>query len=84
MTAATSAASTPSPTARRGRAISVLARRAVTRAVTIAHQGAASVVGVAGLGSIAVGAGMVYLPAGFVVGGVLAVWLASLLPGGRQ
>jgi amino acid permease len=48
----------------------------------VADRGA-TVLGAAGLASIAVGAGMVYLPAGFIVGGVLAVWFASLLPGGE-
>jgi hypothetical protein len=27
---------------------------------------------------------MVYLPAGFIVGGALAVWFASLLPAGDR
>jgi len=42
------------------------------------------VLGAAGLASVAVGAGMVYLPAGFIVGGGLAVWFASLLPRGAK
>jgi uncharacterized membrane-anchored protein len=73
-------------TATRGRAVAAfarLARRAVDR-VASAASGAPTAIGAAGLASIAVGAGMVYLPAGFIVGGVLAVWFASLLPGGDR
>jgi len=72
----------PSPSAIRGRAIGAYARRVATRANAIARAGAASALGVVGLASIAVGAGMVYRPAGFIVGGALAVWLASLMPSG--
>jgi hypothetical protein len=67
----------------RGQAAAALARAAGTfaaRVVSIARRGGATALGAAGLASIAVGAGMVYLPAGFIVGGVLAVWFASLLP----
>lgn len=77
---------TPSPTAT-GRAIAAFTRtaRALSRraGVVVADRGA-SVLGAAGLGSVALGAGMVYRPAGFIVGGVLAVWFASLLPPGDR
>jgi hypothetical protein len=61
-----------------------LGAKAVARVYAAAKAGAASVIGTAGMVAIAVGAGMVYLPAGFIVGGVLAVWLASLLPAGER
>jgi cation transporter-like permease len=73
-------------TATGGRAVAAFARgarRAVARVATAARVGGATAIGAAGLASIAVGAGMVYLPAGFIVGGALAVWFASLLPGGK-
>jgi hypothetical protein len=83
VTVATAPASLP---ATRGRATAVFARLArgvAARAATTARRGGATVIGAAGLASVAVGAGMVYRPAGLIVGGVLAVWFASLLPGGK-
>lgn len=71
-----------------GPSFAVVARRAVAgfaaRAYAKAKTGAATAVGVAGMGSVAFGVGMVYLPAGFIVGGALAVWFASLLPAGDR
>lgn len=67
----------------RGRA-AVLARALAARVVSAARKGGATAVGAAGLASIAVGAGMIYTPAGFIVGGALAVWFASLLPAGGK
>lgn len=85
MTTATAPA--PSLAATRGRVIAAFTRtaREVTRraGAVVARRGAAAL-GVGGLASIAVGAGMVYLPAGFIVGGALAVWFASLLPAGDR
>lgn len=72
-----------SPTAMSGRVAAVFARVAV-QVVSAARKGGATAIGAAGLASVAVGAGMVYLPAGFIVGGGLAVWFASLLPGGAK
>lgn len=75
----------PSLPAVSGRAIAAftrVARLLTTRAASAARTGGATVLGAAGLVSIAVGAGMVYRPAGLIVGGVLAVWFASLLPSG--
>lgn len=60
------------------------AKRAAVRAYATAKAGAASALGTAGMASVAFGAGLVYLPAGFVVGGALAIWLASLLPAGDR
>ena len=69
----------PTPARRTGAAFA----RAVAHTAVVARRGGASVLGAAGLASVAAGAGMVYLPAGFIVGGALAVWFASLLPGGN-
>lgn len=84
MTTATAPASLP---AARGRAVAAFvrsARRVVDRLASAARVGGATAIGAAGLVSIAVGAGMIYRPAGFIVGGILAVWFASLLgPGGK-
>lgn len=60
------------------------AARLAGRAYMAAKTGAATALGVAGMASITVAAGMLALPAGFAVGGVLAIWLASLLPGGDR
>ena len=79
MTAATVPVST-SPAARRVRAFGAFTRALSDRAVSSARRGAANAIGAAGLVTISVGAGMVYLPAGLIVGGALAVWFASLLP----
>lgn len=50
-----------------------------------AKAGAASALGVAGMAMVAVGVGIVSRPGfGIIVGGILAIWLASLLPGGDQ
>lgn len=82
----TTATVTPSLPAIRGWAAAFVraARGVAARVASAARAGGATVIGAAGLASIAVGAGMVYRPAGLIVGGVLAVWFASLLPGGRQ
>lgn len=85
MTTATAPA--PSLAAARGRAIAAftrVARRVAASAGSAARKGGATALGAAGLASIAVGAGMIYRPAGLIVGGVLAVWFASLLPGGAK
>lgn len=77
----------PSPAATRARAIAAftrVARATGARLAGAARRGGATVIGASGLASIAVGAGMVYLPAGLIVGGALAVWFASLLPGGTR
>lgn len=37
-----------------------------------------------GLGSISFGMWLVYKPLGFIVGGVIAFWLASLISAGRH
>lgn len=66
-----------------GSVVRKVAMRAALRVYATAKAGAASALGTAGMASVAVGAGMVYLPAGFMVGGGLAIWLASLLPGDR-
>ena len=84
MTAVTAPASPPAVSGRAAVAFARAARRVVNRAATAARTGGATAVGAAGLASIAVGAGMVYLPAGFIVGGGLAVWFASLLPRGAK
>ena len=87
MTTATAPARLP---AVRGRATAAafarVARTIATRAAAFACNRGATVIGAFGLASVAVGAGMVYRPAGLIVGGVLAVWFASLLPagGGRR
>lgn len=85
MTTATTPA--PSLAVTRGRAIAAFTRTARTlsrRAGAVVAQRGATALGACGLASIAVGAGMVYTPAGFIVGGVLAVWFASLLPAGDR
>jgi hypothetical protein len=68
-----------------GRAIAVFARvtrSLVARAASTAQTGGATGIGAAGLLSIAVGAGAQWgWPVGLMVGGPLAVWFASLLPG---
>jgi hypothetical protein len=77
----------PSIAATRGQvaaAFARVARGAAAQAVSAARKGGASAIGASGLASIAAGAGMVYLPAGFIVGGALAVWFASLLPSGDR
>lgn len=65
----------------------VSARAAVAktagRLYAAARAGAASALGVAGLASITAAAGGVDWRLGCLVGGVLAVWLASLLPDGK-
>jgi hypothetical protein len=66
-------------------ALARAARRVGTRAASIAREGAASTLGAAGLAAIAVGAGAQWgWPVGLMVGGPLAVWLASLLPAGER
>jgi hypothetical protein len=81
-------ASKPAPSlTSTGRAIAAFTRTARTlsrRAGAVVARRGATVLGAAGLVSIAVGAGMVYRPAGLIVGGMLAVWFASLLPGGAK
>lgn len=67
----------------------VLARRALAkvggRVYASAKAGAASAIGVGGMAAIAVGVGMVSRPGyGIIVGGALAIWLASLLPDSRR
>ena len=80
MTAAIAPATT-SPTAIAARAIAAFTRTAVTRVNAMARAGGATVLGAAGLASIAVGAGAEWgWPVGLMVGGPLAVWFASLLP----
>lgn len=73
-------------TATRGRAVAAFARVARTAAghtVAAARRGGATLIGVAGLASMAVGAGAQWgWPVGMMVGGPLAVWFASLLPAG--
>lgn len=72
--------------ATRGRAIAAFARVARTaagRVAASARRGGATMIGVAGLASLAVGAGAQWgWPVGLMVGGPLAVWFASLLPAG--
>ena len=84
MTATTAPASLPAIGGRATAAFARVARSLATRAASAARRGGATVLGAAGLASVAVGAGMVYLPAGFIVGGGLAVWFASLLPRGAK
>jgi hypothetical protein len=69
-----------SPAARRGRAIGAFTRALAIRTASAVRRGAANALGAAGLVTISVGAGLIYLPAGLIVGGALAVWFASLLP----
>ena len=80
-------ATAPSLTAPRGWAITAFTRtaRALSRraGAVVARRGATAL-GAAGLASVAVGAGMIYRPAGLIVGGLLAVWFASLLPAGDR
>jgi hypothetical protein len=78
-------------TAPPGFAVSVrkAAAKAAARAYATAKAGAASAVGVCGLASLTVAAALTDPRLGWAVGGVLAVWLASLLPdtgrpGGRR
>lgn len=77
-----------SPTALCGRVAAAsarVARRVTARAAALARAGGASATGAAGLASIAVGAGAEWgWPVGLMVGGPLAVWFASLLPGGKS
>ena len=78
-----------SPAANGGRAIAAftrVARSAYDAAASAARKGGATVLGAAGLASIAVGAGAEWgWPVGLMVGGPLAVWFASLLgPGDRK
>lgn len=78
----TTAAPVPAMAVLRRRAATTLTR-ATVRAVAIAQRGAASTIGAAGLTATAVGAGAQWgWPVGLMVGGPLAVWFASLLPGG--
>jgi uncharacterized membrane-anchored protein len=84
VTATTAPASLPAVRGRATAAFARVARSLATRAASAARKGGATVLGAAGLASVAVGAGMVYTPAGLIVGGVLAVWFASLLPGGAK
>jgi hypothetical protein len=84
----TATAPVPSLAATRGRvaaAVARVARGVVARTVTAARAGGATAIGAAGLTSIAVGAGAQWgWPVGLMVGGPLAVWFASLLPGGDR
>lgn len=71
------------PLAIRGRAIAAFKRSVrslAAQAISAVRTGGATALGAAGLASVAIGAGMIYRPAGLIVGGVLAVWFASLLP----
>lgn len=68
---------------RAGVAVARSAGEANRRASAMVARRGAAAVGVAGLGSIAYGAGQVYTPAGWIVGGALAVWFASRLPRGE-
>lgn len=77
---ATIAAAQPSPFA----AARKLAGRVVARAYATARAGAATAVGVGGMASITVAAALLAPWAGWAVGGVLAIWLASLLPDGGK
>lgn len=65
-----------------GAAAARMTGAAVRRGRALALRQGATALGAAGCGSIAYGAGMVYTPAGFIVGGALAVLLATRLPGG--
>lgn len=58
--------------------------RLAVRAYASAKAGAATALGVGGLASVTVAAGLTDVRLGFAVGGVLAIWLASLLPGGDR
>jgi hypothetical protein len=69
-----------------------LARRRISATLTsaaawagaTARRGGATAIGAAGLASTAVGAGAQWgWPVGLMVAGPLAVWFASLLPGGQ-
>lgn len=61
------------------------ARRISARAVSVARKGGATALGAAGLLSGAVGAGAEWgWPVGLMVACPLAVWFASLLPGGDE
>lgn len=77
-------ATTPIPglTLARRRIAATLTRAAVWVGAT-ARRGGATAIGAAGLASTAVGAGAQWgWPVGLMVAGPLAVWFASLLPGG--
>lgn len=85
----TAAATTlTSPTATSGRVVAAFARVArgvAAQATSAARRGGATAIGAAGLASVAVGAGAQWgWPVGLMVGGPLAVWFASLLPGGDR
>lgn len=58
--------------------------RLAGRAYASAKAGAATAIGVGGLASVTVAAGLTDIRLGFAVGGILAIWLASLLPGGDR
>lgn len=83
MTTAPAQAPAPSLSALCGRAMTAFtrgARTAAGRVADSARRGGATLIGVAGLASIAVGAGAQWgWPVGLMVGGPLAVWFASLL-----
>lgn len=83
MTTVTAPASQPATRGRAAAGFARVVRLVVNRFATAARAGGATAIGAAGLASVAVGAGMIYLPAGFIVGGALAVWCARLLPGGE-
>lgn len=69
------------------RAVAAVARHVgvVSRAAgAVAGRHGATAIGAAGLASVAYGAGQVYTPAGWIVGGALAVVFASRLPDGAK
>lgn len=77
---ATVAASPPSAAATARKALGAIAGRVYASA----KAGAATAIGVGGMAAIAVGVGIVSRPGyGIIVGGALAIWLASLLPDSR-
>ncbi len=80
----TTAPASPAATGRAIAAFTRVARRVVNRAGSAARTGGATAIGALGLANVALGFGMIYRPLGFIVGGALAVWFASLLPAGDR
>jgi hypothetical protein len=81
---ATVAAPTPGLVVSATRAAGKLLVKVTGRVYATAKAGAASALGVAGLASVTVSAALTDARLGWAVGGALAVWLASLLPAGKQ
>jgi hypothetical protein len=84
VTVTTAPAGLPAPRGRATASFARVVRSFAAWSASAARKGGATVLGAAGLATVAVGAGMIYRPAGLIVGGVLAVWFASLLPAGDR